>query len=177
MSFVYRGAGIDSSWLGFDGAGPSTGVRSGSLGRVQMMMRHLAAVGETYAQTALEDAAWSLLAMHPSQAAGTSSSPTPPANPTRNPDSASGLRLRTPHGAAAANDNIAHIMAMAETVREVLPHIPDEIIFQVHLKFTPPPPEIGSYHTILMAVEALNLSHQTTLKHHSLHFVAFSITF
>ncbi|XP_019200463.1 PREDICTED: E3 ubiquitin protein ligase RIN2 [Ipomoea nil] len=128
----WRGAGVDSSWLGFDGAGPSTGVvRSGSLGRVQMMMRHLAAVGETYAQTALEDAAWSLLAMHPSQAAGTSSSPTPPANPTRSPENAAGLRLRTPHAAAAAaNDNIAHIMAMAETVREVLPHIPDEIIFQ-----------------------------------------------
>ena len=118
---------MDSSWLRLDGAGPSSGVRSVGLGRVQMMMRQLAAVGETYAHTALEDAAWSLWPMNPSQA-GTSRSPVPP-GPTRYPGSAGGLHMRTP--SRASNDNIAGMLAMAETVREVLPHIPDEIIIQV----------------------------------------------
>ncbi|CDP05329.1 unnamed protein product [Coffea canephora] len=122
----WRGTAIDSSWLSLDGAGPSSGVRSVGLGRVQMMMRQLAAVGETYAHTALEDAAWSLWPMNPSQA-GTSRSPVPP-GPTRYPGSAGGLHMRTP--SRASNDNIAGMLAMAETVREVLPHIPDEIIIQ-----------------------------------------------
>uniref|UniRef100_A0A5B6YUK8 RING-type E3 ubiquitin transferase n=1 Tax=Davidia involucrata TaxID=16924 RepID=A0A5B6YUK8_DAVIN len=128
-SGAWRGAGLDSSWLntwtgqGLDGAGPSTAIRSVGIGRVQMMMRHLAAVGETYAQTALEDTAWNLWPINPSQA-GTSTSPTPPAFP----GSAGGLHMRTT--SRAANDNIANILAMAETVREVLPHIPDELIFQ-----------------------------------------------
>ncbi|GLT68518.1 hypothetical protein SLA2020_407400 [Shorea laevis] len=80
----WRSAGLDSSWLhtwpsqGIDGAGPSTAVRSVGLGRVQMMMRHLASVGETYAQTALEDGgAWSLWPVNPSQAAATGP-PIPP---------------------------------------------------------------------------------------------------
>ncbi|KAA8539802.1 hypothetical protein F0562_026494 [Nyssa sinensis] len=129
----WRGAGLDSSWLntlagqGLDGAGPSTAIRSVGLGRVQMMMRHLAAVGETYAQTALEDAAWNLWPMNPSQA-GTSTSPIPSAGSVGYPGSAGGLHIRTT--SLAANDNIANILAMAETVREVLPHIPDELIFQ-----------------------------------------------
>ncbi|VFQ72756.1 unnamed protein product [Cuscuta campestris] len=138
----WRGAGMDSSWLSSDGAGPSTSVRLGGLGRVQMMMRHLAAVGETYAQTALEDAAWSLLSMHhpPTQAStSTSTSPTPPANP----NSASGLRLRTPHG--AVNGNLAQLIAMAETVREVLPHIPDEIIFQSDSQTALPLPVLATF--------------------------------
>ncbi|GFY84302.1 RPM1 interacting protein 2 [Actinidia rufa] len=130
---AWRGTGLDSSWLhtwsgqGLDGAGPSTGIRSAGLGRVQMMMRHLAAVGETYTQTALEDTAWSLWPMNPSQA-GTSSSTTPPASTVRYPGTVGGLHTRTV--SRAANDNIASLLAMAETVREVLPHIPDELIFQ-----------------------------------------------
>ncbi|THG10257.1 hypothetical protein TEA_003659 [Camellia sinensis var. sinensis] len=125
-SGALRGAGLDSSWLqtwsgqGLDGAGPSTGTRSVGLGRVQMMMRHLAAVGETYAQTTLEDTAWSLWPMNPSQA-GTSNSTLPPAGSV-------GLHMRST--SRVANDNIANVLAMAETVREVLPHIPDELIFQ-----------------------------------------------
>lgn len=91
------------------------------------MMRHLAAVGETYAQTALDDTAWSLWPMNPSQA-GTSGSPIPPSS-ARFPGSAGGLQTRAT--TRAANDNLASILAMAETVREVLPHIPDEIIIQV----------------------------------------------
>ena len=31
----------------------------------------------------------------------------------------------------AANDYIANILAMAETVPEIMPHIPDNVIFQV----------------------------------------------
>ncbi|GMP24067.1 hypothetical protein CsSME_00001461 [Camellia sinensis var. sinensis] len=132
-SGTWRGAGLDSSWLhtwsdqGLDGAGPSTGTGSVGLGRVQMMMRHLAAVGETYAQTALEDATWSLWPMNPSQA-GTSTSPIPPPGSARYPGGAGGLHLRT--ASQSANDDIANILSMAETVQEVLPHIPDELIFQ-----------------------------------------------
>ncbi|XP_052185636.1 E3 ubiquitin protein ligase RIN2-like [Diospyros lotus] len=129
----WSGVGLDSSWLntwssqGLDGAGPSTGARSVGLGRVQMMMRHLAAVGETYAQTALEDAAWSLWPMNPSQA-GPSGSALHHSGFVRYPGTAGGLHMRTT--SRAANNNMANILAMAETVREVLPHIPDELIFQ-----------------------------------------------
>ncbi|KAL7001702.1 E3 ubiquitin protein ligase rin2 [Sarracenia purpurea var. burkii] len=124
----------DMPWLhswssqGLDGAGPSNGIRPVGLGRVQMMMRHLAAVGETYAQTALEDSAWSLWPMNPSQA-GTSTSSIPPANSnTTTVGSAGGLHMR--NASSSANDSIANLLAMAETVREVLPHVPDELIFQ-----------------------------------------------
>ena len=131
----HRNAGSDSSWLhtwpnqGVDGAGPSNAIRSVGLGRVQMMMRHLASVGETYAQTALEDTAWNLWPMNPSQAA-TTAPPVPPTVGARNPRGTGGLHIRTA-SRAAVNDNLANILAMAETVREVLPHIPDDIIFQV----------------------------------------------
>ncbi|XP_051143166.1 E3 ubiquitin protein ligase RIN2 [Andrographis paniculata] len=113
--------GLDPSWLGLDGAGPS------GFGRVQMVMRQLAAVGETYAQTALEDAAWGLFPPNPSQA-GTSRAAMPPHGSMRQARDTGGLHVRsTSH---SGNDNIANIIAMAETVREVLPHIPDDIIFQ-----------------------------------------------
>ncbi|KAL2550132.1 E3 ubiquitin protein ligase RIN2 [Forsythia ovata] len=112
-----RRAGIESSWLGLDGAGPS------GFGRVQMVMRQLAAVGET----ALEDAAWGLFPPNPSQA-GTSRTGTPPPGPLRYPGGSVGLTMRST--SRALNDDIANIRAMAETVREVLPHIPDDIIFQ-----------------------------------------------
>ncbi|EOY22892.1 PREDICTED: E3 ubiquitin protein ligase RIN2 isoform X2 [Theobroma cacao] len=129
----WRTAGLDSGWLhswpnqSVDGAGPSTGIRSVGLGRVHMMMRHLASVGETYAQTALEDTAWSLWPMNPSQAAASTSS-VPPNVGGRYPGNAGSLHMRT--ASRTANDNIANILAMAETVREVLPHVPDELIFQ-----------------------------------------------
>ncbi|MCD9560071.1 hypothetical protein HAX54_018511 [Datura stramonium] len=123
----WRGSGVDSGWLGLDGAGPSTGIRSAGLGRVQTVMRHLAAVGETYAQTALEDAAWNLWSMRASQA-GTSNSVIPPAGSVRHVGGAGGLHLRTT--SRATNNNIPNIHTMVETVREVLPHIPDEIIFE-----------------------------------------------
>lgn len=129
----WRNAGLDSSWLhawpsqGVDGAGPSTAMRSVGLSRVQMMMRHLASVGETYAQTAIEDTSWSLWPMNPSQATA-SGSPVPPAVPGRHPGNTGGVHTRST--SRSANDNIANILAMAETVREVLPHIPEDLIFQ-----------------------------------------------
>ncbi|KDP22422.1 hypothetical protein JCGZ_26253 [Jatropha curcas] len=129
----WRSAGLDSSWLhtwpsqSLDGAGPSTAMRSVGLGRVQMMMRHLASVGETYAQTALEDAAWSLWPMNPSQAVA-SGSTVPPATGGRSVGGTGGLQIRT--ASRSVNDNIANMLAMAETVREVLPHIPDELILR-----------------------------------------------
>ncbi|OMO94901.1 Zinc finger, RING-type, partial [Corchorus capsularis] len=128
----WRSAGLDPGWLhpwpnqSVDGAGPSTGIRSVGLGRFHMMMRHLASVGETYAQTALEDTAWSLWPMNPSQVAGSASS-VPPNIGGRYPGNAN---LHTRIAPRTANDNIANILAMAETVREVLPHVPDELIFQ-----------------------------------------------
>ncbi|WCJ36482.1 E3 ubiquitin protein ligase RIN2 [Euphorbia peplus] len=130
----WRSAGVDSPWLhswpgqqGMDGAGPSTGGRPVGLGRVQMMMRHLASVGETYAQTALEDAAWSLWPMNPQQAVP-SGSPVLPTPGGRSAGAAGGLHIR--NLSRPANDNLANMLAMAETVREVLPHIPDELILQ-----------------------------------------------
>lgn len=121
------------SWpnQGVDGAGPSTAIRTVGLGRVQMMMRHLASVGETYAQTTFEDAAWSLWPINPSQASA-SGSPIPSPG-VRLPAGTGSLHIRT--ASRSANDNVANILAMAETVREVLPHIPDDIIFQVRFGF------------------------------------------
>lgn len=120
----------DSGWLGFDGAGagPSTGVRSVGLGRVQMVMRHLAAVGETYAQTALEDAAWNLWPVNPSQASTSTSSNNPSTSTVRHRGHASGPLIRTPP--PVPDDDLSHILTMAETVREVLPHVPDELILR-----------------------------------------------
>ena len=127
--------GADSSWLqpwpgqGLDGAGPSTAIRSAGLGRVQLMMRHLASVGETYAQTALEDSSWGLWPASSSQAPASSTAFPPAAH--RYPVTIGAMHRRT--ASHPANDNIANLLAMAETVREVLPHIPDEMIFQVSI--------------------------------------------
>ncbi|XP_073119015.1 E3 ubiquitin protein ligase RIN2 [Henckelia pumila] len=116
----WSGTGMGSNWLGLEGASPS------GFGRVQMVMRQLAAVGETYAHTALEDATWSLFPPNSSQA-GTSRSALSTGS-ARYPRGSGGLHLRST--SLGTNDNIANIIAMAETVREVLPHIPDDIIFQ-----------------------------------------------
>lgn len=91
------------------------------------MMRHLASVGETYAQTALEDTSWNLWPANSSQA--TASSTAFPLAAHRYPAATVAADRRTV--SHPANDSIANLLAMAETVREVLPHIPDEMIFQV----------------------------------------------
>ncbi|CAN1149499.1 E3 ubiquitin protein ligase RIN2 [Linum perenne] len=93
-----------------------------------MMMRHITSVGETYAQTALEDAAWSLWPMNPYQATTSSSSTVPPPTVGRYPAGTGGLQIRTP--TRPVNDNMANLLAMANTVHEVLPHIPDELILE-----------------------------------------------
>ncbi|XP_047325403.1 E3 ubiquitin protein ligase RIN2-like [Impatiens glandulifera] len=133
----WSGAGLEPSWLhgwsgqGVDGAGPST--RPAGLGRVQMMMRQLAAVGETYAQTTLEDTAWNLWPINNNTSqvgASTSSSippPPPPGSARHLHHRSSGLHIRT---ASLSNDHTANILAMAETVREVLPHVPEQLIFE-----------------------------------------------
>lgn len=112
--FPCRRPGVHLSWLGLDGAGPS------GFNRVQMLMRQLD-VGEPYAQSSLEDAPWGLFSPNPSQQVGTSTSAVP-----RYPG-ASHVRSTS----EAAISNLENIIAMAETVREVLPHIPDNVIFQV----------------------------------------------
>ncbi|KAL9237057.1 hypothetical protein vseg_011646 [Gypsophila vaccaria] len=126
---TWRGAGADVSWLqhwrnqGHDRAGPSTNIGSVGLGSLQMMMRHLASVGETY-PTSREDTSWSLWPGSTSQATTSG---------TTYPTAAQRLAATTVHRRAVsnpANESIANLLAMAETVREVLPHIPDEIIFQ-----------------------------------------------
>lgn len=135
--FLSSDAGLDSGWLhswpsqGVDVAGPSTAIGSVGLGRVQLMMRHLASVGETYAHTALEDAAWSLWPINPSQASA-SGSPLPSPG-GRLPGGSGSLHVRT--ASRSANDDLENILAMADTVREVLPHMPDELIFQVCFGF------------------------------------------
>ncbi|KAI3943938.1 hypothetical protein MKW92_023563 [Papaver armeniacum] len=118
--------GLEPNWgqpwpnQGSDGAGPSsTAVRSVGLGRVQMMMRHLASVGETYAQTAIEDAAWGLWPTpHPQAASGSSILPPQAAAALGYNGHIGGLRFRNP--THSVNDNMSAILAMAETVREDL---------------------------------------------------------
>ncbi|MBA0790009.1 hypothetical protein Gohar_014683 [Gossypium harknessii] len=111
----WRSAGLDSGWphswptQSVDGAGPSTGVGSVGLGRVHMMMRHLASVGDT----AVEHTAWSPWSMNPSQAAASVSS-VPPNVGGRYPGNAGSLRMRTTP--STGNGNIANILTMTETV-------------------------------------------------------------
>ncbi|XAR48668.1 hypothetical protein NMG60_11031559 [Bertholletia excelsa] len=116
------------SGQGLDEAAPSNGIRPVGLGKLQMMMRQLVAVGETYTQTAHEDASWSFWPMNPSQAS-TSRSHIPHSGSLRLPGTASGLHTRT--FSLPVNDNIANVLGMAEKVWEVFPHIPDELIFHV----------------------------------------------
>ncbi|KAL8210824.1 hypothetical protein R6Q57_005261 [Mikania cordata] len=122
----WRGSGQESGWLGFDGSDPSTATRPVGLGRVQMMMRQLAAVGETYAQSALEDSSWNLWPINPSQAS-TSTSNNPTSSLRNRGHSGGSLISTTPR---VLDDDLSHLLAMAETVREVLPHVPDEIILR-----------------------------------------------
>ncbi|KAL4563034.1 hypothetical protein LXL04_027065 [Taraxacum kok-saghyz] len=116
----WRRLEAESGWLG---GGPS------SIGRVQMMMRQLAAVGETYAQTALEDAAWNLWPTVTPSHSQASSSTNPIPIPV--PSTSNTILRGHPHAHVADDDaDLANILAMAETVREVLPHVPDEFILR-----------------------------------------------
>lgn len=126
---VWRGVGLDPSWMpawpnpGLDGAGPSSAIRSVGLSGVQMMMRQLASVSENYAHSSLDDTARNF--WHSGHASGSSA---PPSSLPRYNGTVSGLRLRsTPPPAGGITPSI---LAMADRVREVLPHIPDELIIQ-----------------------------------------------
>ncbi|CAI9263825.1 unnamed protein product [Lactuca saligna] len=105
-----------------------------------MMMRHLAAIGETYAQTALEDAAWNLWHVNPSQAStststSSSNNPNPFTSIVRHQGGhttrgGGGSLIRTMPTPLVPDVDLSNIIAMVETVREVLPHVPDELILQ-----------------------------------------------
>ncbi|KAG8100050.1 hypothetical protein GUJ93_ZPchr0013g33988 [Zizania palustris] len=116
---VWRGAGLDSSWAppwsspGMDNPSSSSAVRSVGLTGVQMMMRQLTSVTDNYGHT---DATWNLW---PEPVAGTSIIPS---------SSAAGMRLRGT--ARTMNSNLSEVLSMVDRVREVLPHIPDELIVE-----------------------------------------------
>ncbi|CAI9283277.1 unnamed protein product [Lactuca saligna] len=105
-----------------------------------MMMRHMAAIGETYAQTALEDAAWNLWHVNPSQAStststSSSNNPNPFTSTVRHQGGhttrgGGGSLIRTMPTPLVPDVDLSNIIAMVETVREVLPHVPDELILQ-----------------------------------------------
>lgn len=90
-----------------------------------MMMRQLASVSENYGHT---DATWNLW---PDPMPGSSLVPSSSSLP--NSASAAGLRLRGTSG--SVNGSMSELLAMLDRVREVLPHIPDELIMEVHLCF------------------------------------------
>ncbi|XP_062189038.1 E3 ubiquitin protein ligase RIN2-like [Phragmites australis] len=123
---VWRGAGLDASWVppwsnpGMDDPSSSTAVRSVGLTGVQMMMRQLASVTDNYGHA---DATWNLW---PEPVAGSSLVPSSSAMS----DSASGAGLRLRGTAGARNGSISEVLTMVDRVREVLPHIPDELIIE-----------------------------------------------
>lgn len=135
---------MESSWLhpwtslGFDGAGPSNATAPVGLSRVQMMTRHLASVGENYARNALDDSSWNLWPGNSSQAgsSGIPNSSTTVATSHRYTGAGGSERLhiREPRPTRSSNDYMTNLLSMAETVREVLPHVPDELIIQVWLE-------------------------------------------
>ncbi|CAN6168099.1 unnamed protein product [Urochloa humidicola] len=124
---VWRGAGLDASWVPpwssavMDNPGSSSAVRSVGLTGVQMMMRQLASVTDNYGHA---DGTWNLW---PEPMAGSSLVPSTSSVPDN--ASAAGLRLR---GTAGSNRNgsLSEVLTMVDRVREVLPHIPDELIIE-----------------------------------------------
>lgn len=110
-----------------DGASTSSSVRSVGFGGVQMMMRQLASVSENFAHGSLDDTAWNLW---PSQHTST---PIPSASSVRLNRNSAGLRIRG--NIHSVNNSMSELVAMVDRVREVLPHIPDELIVQVFSVF------------------------------------------
>uniref|UniRef100_A0A0E0I0V0 E3 ubiquitin-protein ligase synoviolin-like TPR repeats domain-containing protein n=1 Tax=Oryza nivara TaxID=4536 RepID=A0A0E0I0V0_ORYNI len=128
---VWRGAGLDSSWAppwsspGMDNPSSSSAVTSVGLSGVQMMMRQLTSVTDNYGHP---DATWSLW---PEPVAGSSVVP----SSSSRPDGASAAGLRFRGTARPANGSMSEVLSMVDRVREVLPHIPDELIIEVHFYF------------------------------------------
>lgn len=115
-------------WLpgseGIDVVGTSSAVSSGSLSRVQVMLRHLASVGETYVHGVFEDSLpWNF--WPPRQRPGPSSV-SPAAQEIENNNNTSDLRFRNNSPVTSRTD----ILVMAERVGEIFPHIPNELIIQ-----------------------------------------------
>uniref|UniRef100_A0A0D9WYV0 Uncharacterized protein n=1 Tax=Leersia perrieri TaxID=77586 RepID=A0A0D9WYV0_9ORYZ len=127
---VWRGAGLDSSWAppwsspGMDNPSSSSAVTSVGLSGVQMMMRQLTSVTDNYGNT---DATWSLW---PEPVAGTSIVPS-----TSRSDGASAAGLRLRGTARTVNGSMPEVLSLVDRVREVLPHIPDELIIEVPFYF------------------------------------------
>lgn len=126
---VWRGV---DSWVppwpnsGTDVAGTSGSIRSVGLGGVQLMMRQLASVREGYAQGPLDNAAaWNLWPAH--QASTSSSVPRSSSASLRFNRNAAGLRFR--NTSLPVNDT-PEMRDMVDRVREVLPHIPDEVVIE-----------------------------------------------
>ncbi|XP_062187100.1 E3 ubiquitin protein ligase RIN2-like isoform X2 [Phragmites australis] len=123
---VWRGAGLDASWVppwsgpGMDNPSSSTAVRSVGLTGVQIMMRQLASVTNNYGHA---DATWNLW---PEPIAG---SPLVPSSSSMS-DGASAAGLRHRGTAGASNGSILEVLTMVDRVREVLPHVPDELIIE-----------------------------------------------
>ncbi|KAJ1290924.1 hypothetical protein BS78_02G279500 [Paspalum vaginatum] len=124
---VWRGAGLDASWIPpwssptMDNPSSSSAVRSVGLTGVQMMMRQLASVTDNYGHA---EGTWNLW---PEPMAG---SPLVPSTSSM-PGSASAVGLRH-RGAAGTSNNgsLSEVLTMVDRVREVLPHIPDELIVE-----------------------------------------------
>ncbi|XP_074581638.1 E3 ubiquitin protein ligase RIN2-like [Curcuma longa] len=126
---IWRGAAFDSSmtptWMnqGIDGASSSSSVTSVGFGGVQMMMRQLASVSENFAHGSLHDSAWNLwLSQH------TAIPHIPSSSSVRLNRNAAGLRIR--NTTSPVNSNMSELLTMVDRVREVLPHVPDELIVQ-----------------------------------------------
>uniref|UniRef100_A0A804QCG5 RING-type E3 ubiquitin transferase n=1 Tax=Zea mays TaxID=4577 RepID=A0A804QCG5_MAIZE len=124
---VWRGAGLDASWIPpwsspvIDNPSSSSAVRSVGLSGVQMMMRQLASVTDSYGHA---DGTWNLW---PEPMAGSSLVPST-SSMVPGSASASGLRLRG--SAGTGNGSLSEVLTMVDRVREVLPHIPDELIIE-----------------------------------------------
>ncbi|THU61286.1 hypothetical protein C4D60_Mb07t21700 [Musa balbisiana] len=118
---IWRVAASDSSLApplvnqGMAGAGTSSSVRPVGYGGVQMMMRQLASVSENYAHGSLDNDAWTPWPSLPSSSS------------LRMNRHATGLRIRN---TSPSVNNMSELLAMVDIVREVLPHIPDELIVQ-----------------------------------------------
>lgn len=130
---IWRGIGLETSWVppwpnsGTDNGGTSGSVRSVGLGGVQLMMRQMASVREGYTPGSVDNAAtWNLWPSH--QATASSSAPPSSSAPLRFNRNAPGLRFR--NASPPVNENIPDIRDMVDRVREVLPHIPDDVIVE-----------------------------------------------
>ncbi|KAI5013577.1 hypothetical protein ZWY2020_037090 [Hordeum vulgare] len=122
---VWRGAGLDSrlappwSSPGVDDPSSSSAVRSVGLSGVQMMMRQFASVTDNYGHT---DTTWNLW---PESMAGPSIIP----SSSSRPDGVS-ASLRFRGTAGTPNGSMLRVNTMVDRVREVLPHMPDELIIE-----------------------------------------------